>query len=222
VAACRLVPEIQAGHEAGVLTHLPAQLGPYSSIEMPPDPSEKLLLPEDTVLVKKQYFTQKEVAERDILNFTLVLAGAERRSIHRPEVCLNGQGWTLLESKVVPVKIRAGQTLEVTDLLLEKTLTTGQGIAKQLRAHYIYWFIGTDLSTPSNFMRIWLTSWDNITRNVNHRWAYASVTCVITEGTPPEESGERQRDTAASQQVATEFIQQIVPQFQKAFLHESK
>jgi exosortase len=222
VAACRLAPEIQAGHEAGVLTQLPAQLGPYSSTDMPPDSSEKQLLPEDTVLVKKQYFTPKEAAERDILNFTLVLAGAERRSIHRPEVCLTGQGWTLLESKVVPVQISANQTLEVTDLLLEKTVTPDQGQAKQLRAHYVYWFIGTDLSTPSNAMRIWLTSWDNITRNVNHRWAYASVTSVITEGTPPEESGERQRDTATSLQVATEFIRQIVPQFQKAFLHDAK
>jgi hypothetical protein len=67
-------------------------------------------------------------------------------------------------------------------------------------------------------MRIWLSTWDNMARNVNHRWAYASVTVWVTENLSPEESGQRLRDDVQSMKLAEDLIQQTTPYFQKSFM----
>jgi exosortase len=216
--ACRFSPEVRAGDSSGVVMNLPTALGRYLGQPLEKDSAEKELLPADTQMIKMQYRSPGVSEDRDVAQVTLVLAGAERRSIHRPEVCLDGQGWTLLDAKVVPVEISPGKILEVKDLLVEREIRPKNGERKMLRAHYFYWFIGTDVSTPSNAMRIWLSTWDNMARNVNHRWAYASVTVWVTENLSPEESGQRRRDDAQSMRLAEDLIQQTTPHFQKAFM----
>jgi hypothetical protein len=181
------------------------------------DAAEKELLPTDTQMVKMQYRSPGRPADRDLAQVTLVLAGAERRSIHRPEVCLDGQGWTLLDSRIVPVEISPGQFLNVKDLLVEREMRRADGTPKMLQAHYVYWFIGTDVTTPSNAVRVWLTTWDNIARNVNHRWAYASITAWVTDNLETRESGQRARDSEGTTKLVSELIRRLVPQFQKEF-----
>ena len=196
---------------------LPTAMGRFLGQSLEKDAAEKALLPEDTQMLKMQYRSPGLPEDRDLAQVTLVLAGAERRSIHRPEVCLDGQGWTLLNSTIVPVEITPGRTLQVRDLLVEREIRMPDGKTKMLRAHYIYWFIGTDVTTPSNAMRVWLSTWDNIVRNVNHRWAYASITAWVTDNLEPAESGQRQRDVEASRKLATEIVRVLVPRFQKDF-----
>lgn len=167
-------------------------------------------------MIKMQYRSPGLPADRDLAQVTLVLAGAERRSIHRPEVCLDGQGWTLLDSRIMTVQISPGRSLDVKDLLVERELHRADGKPKVLRAHYVYWFIGTDVTTPSNAVRVWLTTWDNIARNVNHRWAYASVTAWVTDNLETRESGQRARDSEATTKLISEIIRELVPRIQKA------
>ena len=217
IAACRLSPEVRAGDASGVIMELPTAMGRFLGQSLEKDAAEKALLPEDTQMLKMQYRSPGLPEDRDLAQVTLVLAGAERRSIHRPEVCLDGQGWTLLNSTIVPVEITPGRTLQVRDLLVEREIRMPDGKTKMLRAHYIYWFIGTDVTTPSNAMRVWLSTWDNIVRNVNHRWAYASITAWVTDNLEPAESGQRQRDVEASRKLATEIVRVLVPRFQKDF-----
>lgn len=221
IGACRFSPPMRAGDSAGVIMELPAGVGRFLGDPLEPDKVEKEQLPADTQIVKMRYRSLGHPEERDLANVTLVLAGAERRSIHRPEVCLDGQGWTLLESRVLPVEIVPGWILEVKDLLIERQITRSNGSKTRLRAHYIYWFVGTDVTTPSNARRVWLSSWDNITRNVNHRWAYPSVMLWVTDNLDPKESGQRQRDSVTTVKLAEELIRALVPRFQKSHLPHS-
>lgn len=218
IAACRFSPEVRAGDVSGVIMELPTAVGRFLGQPLEKDAAEKALLPEDTQMLKMQYRSPGRPEDRDLAQVTLVLAGAERRSIHRPEVCLDGQGWTLLGSTIVPVEITPGRTLPVKDLLVEREIRLPDGKTKRLRAHYVYWFIGTDVSTPSNAVRVWLSTWDNITRNVNHRWAYASITAWVTDNFAPGEFGQRPRDSAATTRLVTELIRDLVPRFQKDFV----
>lgn len=218
VAACRLSPPMKAGNMAGVVMELPAGIDRYLGDAEQPDEVEKKLLPADTQMVKMRYRSVNAPERRDVVQVTVVLSGAERRSIHRPEVCLDGQGWTLLESRVIPVEIHPGQVLEVKDLLIERSLVGPNGQRKQVRAHYVYWFVGTDVTTPHNLTREWLSSWDSIFRSVNHRWAYASVSAIVTENFTPEESGQRVRTNAETLAVITKLIRNLVPRFQKDFM----
>lgn len=219
VLACRLAPEIRGGNEAGVVMRLPSGVGRFLGEAVEPDKVELELLPSDTQLAKMRYHTAALRADRrDQADVTLVLAGAERRSIHRPEVCLQGQGWTLVASQVLPVEITPGRPLEVKDLLIEKPVQLKDGRRKTLRAHYVYWFVGTDVTTPSHFTRNWLSTWDSVFRNVNHRWAYPSVMAWVTDNFDPGELGQRQRGSAETLGMIEELIRNLVPRFQREFM----
>jgi exosortase len=218
IAGCRLSPEVTAGSQAGVVMKLPAGIGRFVGDVEEPDQVEKELLPADTQMVKMRYRTLSSPELRDVANVTLVLSGAERRSIHRPEVCLDGQGWTLLESRVIPVEISPGRILQVKDLHIERIWVAPDGSRRPLRAHYVYWFVGTDVTTPHNATRVWLSSWDNITRNVNHRWAYPSVTAWVTENFDPAETGQRRRSSEETMEVILTLIKNLTPRFQTSFM----
>jgi exosortase len=218
LSACRFSPTMHAGESAGVIMELPSSVGRFIGDELEPDKIEKELLPTDTQLVKMRYLTPDKNPEAcDMANVTIVLSGAERRSIHRPEVCLDGQGWTLLDAHVIPVEISPGKVLQVKDLHISREIVRPDQSKTTLSAHYLYWFVGTDVTTPSNFTRIWLTTWDNITRNINHRWAYPSVTVWVTDNLDPNESKQRKRSSTESVKLATELIRELVPKFQRQF-----
>ncbi|HCN78020.1 MAG TPA: hypothetical protein DIT13_12605 [Verrucomicrobiales bacterium] len=218
LAVCRLSPELSAGSEAGVVMTLPERTSLFMGRSEKPDTVEKTLLPADTQIVKMRYATPRPPEERDRVDVTLVLAGAERRSIHRPEVCLDGQGWTILEQRVVPVELPGGCVLEVKDLLIEREWLDDAGGRRMLRAHYVYWFVGSDVSTPNNWTRVWLSSWDNVLRSVNHRWAYPSLTAWVTEGWDPALTGQRQRTSEQTLELIKNLIRELAPGFQKGLM----
>lgn len=218
LAACRLSPELSAGNEAGVVMTLPDRTSLFIGRSEEPDTVEKKLLPADTQIVKMRYATPRPPEERDRVDVTLVLAGAERRSIHRPEVCLDGQGWTILEQRVVPVELPGGRVLEVKDLLIEREWLDDSGGRRVLRAHYVYWFVGSDVSTPNNWTRVWLSSWDNVLRHVNHRWAYPSLTAWVTEDWDPAITGQRRRTSEQTLELIKNLIRELAPGFQKGLM----
>jgi hypothetical protein len=216
---CRLSPEVGGGGEAGVVMELPAMLRDFVSEPRDPDPVETRLLPADTRFAKAVYRTRAaDAASRDVIHCELVLSGAERRSIHRPEVCLQGQGWTLLESSTRTLPVSGGHELRVRDLYIRKDITLKDGTRRPLRAHYFYWFVGQDVATPSHAERLWLTLRDNITRGVNHRWAYATALALVTDNFSPPEIGERPRGSEATIALLGNFIHDLAPRFQKSFM----
>ena len=219
--ACRLSPAVRTGTSCGVIMDLPASLPGYVGRIGRPEAIEKELLPDDTEFAKAVYFsTAPDVAGRDVIHCSIVLSGAERRSIHRPEVCLVGQGWQLLDSSIIAVDMGGGRKLSVKDLYIEKVVTLTTGERRPVRAHYLYWFVGADVTTPSHVERIWLTLWDNLTRNVNHRWAYPSVMALATDNFTSAEIGERVRTGPETQEALLGLIRQLVPLFQKEFMEQ--
>lgn len=219
VTLCRITPEIAAGGEAGVVMRLPSAVSGMVAEFREPGAVERALLPADTEFAKADYATPtREAARRDVIHCGIVLSGAERRSIHRPEVCLQGQGWTIAESRTRRIAIGPGRGLRVRDLEIRKNAMFRDGARKPVRARYVYWFVGRDVATPSHWERVWLTLRDNITRGVNHRWACVSVLAVVTEQLTPGESGQRARNDAETEAMLDDFIRGIVPRFQKSFM----
>jgi hypothetical protein len=114
-----------------------------------------------------------------------VLAGGEKRSIHRPEVCLPGQGWTINSSEVVPVTLSTGTKLQVMKLVLEREVQASAKERIKIKSLFLYWFVGKGVTTPKHETRVFLTSWDRVVHNLNHRWAYVIVNSMVTEGLAP-------------------------------------
>lgn len=219
VALCRLSPAITPGNGLGVVMKLPATLPGFVSEPREPDAVVKSVLPADTQFAKALYYSPSKIAAlRDQIQCEIVLSGAERRSIHRPEICLQGQGWTLLDSTTRKLPMGEGRELDVRDLYIRKDITLKDGTRRPLRAHYYYWFIGQDVSTSSHAERLWLTMWDNATRGANHRWAYAATLAFVTDNFSAAEIGERPRSNEETIALLGNFIRDLAPQFQKSFM----
>ena len=185
IVGCWLIPAANVGDETGVTMALPDHVGTLEGYYEPVSQAELEILPPDTTFARKTYGSP--FADRlDRILCSIVLSGREKRSIHRPERCLPGQGWSVLDSKVIDVPLDSGHPLKVTALLLSRPVTLSDGTSRQLQSYYLYWYVGRKVSTPYSFVRVMLTNWDLVVNRFNQRWAYVIVSKPITEGFEPD------------------------------------
>ncbi|MEI6070692.1 MAG: exosortase C-terminal domain/associated protein EpsI [Verrucomicrobiae bacterium] len=167
---------------AGISMELPALIGTFRGTTQAVSDAEKVVLPADTEFSKMLYKNADDVP----VNVQIVLAGAEKRSIHRPEVCLPAQGWTIISRGVVRVPLANGQSLEVMQLVLSRPIEVRAGDIRTLNSVFLYWFVGDRVTTPSHVMRLFLTSWDRVVHRKNHRWAYVIASAPVLKGLAPQ------------------------------------
>lgn len=191
--------------EAGVIMRLPTLVGEYWGTDEPVSPSELALLPADTEFAKKIYQDLSGTS----LTAQIVLSGGEKRSIHRPEVCLPGQGWSVQAGEVVPITLANGRVLEVMKLSLQREIQVGPDERRQLKSYFLYWFVGKDATTPHHWVRLAKTNWDMVWHKLQHRWAYVIVTAPVLEGFKPGA-----KTDVETLDMLKDFIRQAVPKFQ--------
>ncbi len=172
---CVGTPEVREGDVAGVAMSLPEELDGWTGQDIPMSEGEQNLLPPGTLLARKKYSDKNGYW----LVCTIVLSSADRRSIHKPEICLPGQGWSTDSGNVVRIDA-GGQPLSVMTLDISRPFPQRDGTQKKLRGKFAYWFVGRDVLTPYHWERIFRTAYDRIFRGVGHRWAYVSVMAVET------------------------------------------
>jgi len=192
--------------ETGILMELPDSIDGFTGKSESVSESEKIILPADTEFAKKLYTD----ASNDQINTQIVLSGAEKRSIHRPEVCLPGQGWTIKSSETLPIPLKSGHNLNVTMLRIARPFIQGKETG-ELNALFLYWFVGHGTTTPSHLMRVARTSLDVLLHNVNHRWAYVIVSAPVLEGVTPQGKDENQ-----TREMLKTFISGLAPQIMKS------
>jgi len=209
IVACKLSPEIKVGDQSGLALTLPDTISDFQGTELEISEAEKKILPTDTQFAKKVY----RGPDGSTAYYTIVLSGEDRNSIHRPEVCLPGQGWNKPHPYERTIALSDDRNLDVRDLYLEREYQNEDGTKGILRAHYYYWFVGKDVTTPNHMSRIMMTMRDNIVRNINHRWAYVSVMSVVeaSEGQSQEEASEETR------QLLDSLIRESIDEYQTAF-----
>lgn len=205
-ALCLLTPSPNTAPLAGVIMDLPEQIGNFTGKVIAATPGELAILPADTQIVRREYLDPAG----DRIMASIVLSGGEKRSIHRPEVCLPAQGWSMRGGKVEKLALADGSDLEVMNLSLVRQVEVGPGDRRNLYAHYLYWFVGKNVTTPNHWHRVFLTSYDRITKNLNHRWAYVIVMSIVTEGFVP--GGKNEPQTV---QMLKEFTAEIAPTFMR-------
>lgn len=157
---------------------------------------EKQLLPPDTQLLRKVY----QDAYRRTVFVTIVLSGSERASIHRPQICLEGQGNVIVDDRTMEVPIPGRKPLDVMvlDLLESRKMAGGDRVSTA--SYFAYWFVGKGRETPSHLQRMLWMATDRIFHNVSHRWAYISV------------AGLREADSEAYKGEVKAFVSELYPQ----------
>lgn len=143
---------------------------------------EREILPEDTGYSRKNYVSTSNPNQRVFLS--IVLSGRDRSSIHRPEICLVGQGWTIKDRAIHEFKWPAGAGGGVPASLLhiDHEFTSSRGEKSKIPALFAYWFVGADQVVASNTERVFLTSWDRVRHLQANRWAYVVLQTHALDG----------------------------------------
>jgi EpsI family protein len=137
--------------------------------------AERRILPVDTIIKKKQYVD----ARGRSIYVSIVVSGAEQRSLHRPQQCLPAQGFVIDSGDVIQVPIANREPLEVMLLGLHWRAAAGSGGS---RVAYAYWFAGGDRETASHIRRLFWMSRDRIIKGIVPRWAYITVSLQGDQG----------------------------------------
>jgi len=192
--------DMDQDRQTGVNMELPDSIPGYLAFNEEPSSAELHILPADTEFAKKRYVGG---GSADV-NCEIVLSGAAKSSIHRPQVCLVAQGWTIQQEQTVPITLEDGRSQKVRVLTISKSEE-----GKVYTGYLIYWYVGKDRTTEDNFRRILLTSWDRVVRRVNHRWAYVTISGFI-----PGDG----RDAESAKQLLADlvrFTREIIPLIQQ-------
>ena len=140
---------------------------------------ERRLLPADTVLVRKRY----RHPYKPSFDVTVVISSSEEVSIHRPEMCLTGQGYDIAGEAVRQVPVAGRSPLEVRVMSIFRRYQAADGRMKEQPGYFAFWFLSRDHETASSARRILLATWDRVIHGHVSRWAYISV-AGIRPGSP--------------------------------------
>ena len=206
VLAFHFSSSVNTPTQSGVIMNLPTYVGDFIGKDEAPSAGEKYVLPKDTEIVKKSYTN----SIGDMLSANVVLAGAEKRSIHRPELCLPAQGWSINREHEVPIRLADGRTISVMQVSISRPIQNTAGETRTLNSYYYYWFVGNGITTASHVTRLLINSWDRVMHHKNHRWAYVAVSGPILEGF--KRDGKNAEET---QSMIADFIAEMAPQVMK-------
>jgi hypothetical protein len=164
-------------------------------------------LPEDTQGARRLY--KHESGKQ--LYCSIVLAGRDVTSIHRPELCLPGQGWTIRSEYVEHVEIPSAHKgrLGVMRMNTEREVEVAPGQKARMRSVFAYWFVGKDRVTPHHMERIILTTKDRVFHNTNHRWAYILIHAQV-DPTGHEPGSDVPEDEAM--EMVAGFVKDVYPE----------
>ncbi|MFV0338862.1 MAG: exosortase-associated EpsI family protein [Chthoniobacterales bacterium] len=205
-AFCNVSFKSSEASEAGVVLDLPYRLLGMFGQDGEVSEGERVILPKDTEFAKRSY---SDMAGNTV-NCQIVLAGTDRRSIHRPEICLPAQGWTMKASQPVEIDLKNGGETKVTMLDLVRKVEVGPGEFKELPMVFMYWFVAKNYSTNDNMTRILKTNFDMLFYNKMNRWAYVIVSAPVLKGFTP--GG---KDKAETIEMLKQAVQEVVPAIQK-------
>jgi EpsI family protein len=167
--------------------------------------AEKNILPSDTEGARR-LFKDKDGHQ---LFCSIVLAGRDVTSIHRPELCLPGQGWSIQNEYVqrVPVATAPEGALEAMRINAIRSIPLPDGGTGHYRAVFVYWFVGKGRTTAYHWQRILWTSLDRVFHNTNHRWAYILIS-MPNIGDAARDDGKSSEETM---KVVSRFVQDVYP-----------
>jgi hypothetical protein len=203
-------PHTALSPKSGVVMHLPGYVdvdGGFVGTTAEVTEPERYILPKDTEFARKNY---SDFPGPDRIFCGIVLSGVAQQSIHRPEVCLIAQGWSIINQEDIKIPLESGRVLTVRNLTIKKVVPYN-GKAVTLERYNMYWFVGENITTASHVTRAFLSSWDRIVHNRAHRWAYVTVASGIN---PNPQEGEL--NAAQTKNLMIDFIKKIVPTFQKS------
>ncbi|HVU22998.1 MAG TPA: exosortase/archaeosortase family protein [Opitutus sp.] len=143
---------------------------------------EREVLPEDTGFSRRDYVLLRNPAHTVFLS--IVLSGRDRSSIHRPELCLVAQGWTIRSEgrhafgwPTEESARMAAPAVPATVLRTERAIP-GKGVVPAVVA---YWFVSSDAVEANYWRRVLRDAWNRLHGRAD-RWAYVLMQTDAQDG----------------------------------------
>ena len=146
-----------------------------------PEPEVVLgFLPPDTSFAERLYTAPDGF---QVLG-TLVLMGADRTSIHKPDYCLPGHGWHIDSKNIVRVPVGGAQPYElpVAKWIVSANFQTPDGQTGKRSGIYVFWFVADHEQTPEFYGYLKRLTRGLLFTGVMQRWAYVSYFSVCEPG----------------------------------------
>lgn len=140
---------------------------------------EREILPPDTGYSRKVYVSLAQ-PNRDVL-LSLVLSGRDRSSIHRPELCLVGQGWTIDGARTHQFASQGGGSFPATVLQIQREVASPRGTVRVPQLA-VYWFVDSEAVVSTHWERLARDAWNRLTRGRADRWAYVLMQTDARDG----------------------------------------
>jgi hypothetical protein len=185
----------------GVLVALPVQVTGFESRPVDVSEAERNMLPKDTTFGKRIY----RASDGFEVGVNAVMMGTDRTSIHKPEFCLPGQGFTIDKEEMETVRIPGpvAYDLKVRKFTCSRDLRMQDGRTTKVRALYVFWFVSDGELATNPWEMMWLSARDLVSTGQLRRWAYVSCFSMFPVGME-----------APAWKRMQEFIALSVPQFQ--------
>lgn len=142
-------------------------------------PVEREILPPDTGFSRRSYVALHQPGHEVFAS--IVLSGRDRSSIHRPELCVTGQGWTITGKFAHRFQYPGHPEAGVPATVLRIRRETRQG-GRPLPALLAYWFVSGQRVVPTLWERMGWGAWDRLRHGRADRWAYVLLQADATDG----------------------------------------
>jgi EpsI family protein len=138
---------------------------------------EREVLPADTGFARRNYVN---VQSAQAVFFSVVLSGRDRTSIHRPELCLIGQGWSIRDRSRRALRWAGGSGAVVPATVLRTEQAMREG--RTMPALTAYWFVSSEGAVATHWERLLRDAWSRVRHGRADRWAYVLMQTDGTEG----------------------------------------
>jgi hypothetical protein len=159
---------------------LPERVLDFTSTNMPEAQVVLDYLPKDTSYASRHY----TAADGAWAMANVILMGADRTSIHRPDYCLPGQGWQIRDKTEVKLNI-PGTTpyeLPVMKWTVSNTFPAPGGGQQTVSGLYVFWFVTQGQTTDDFPTMLKSMLFNQLAHGVLQRWAYISYFTVCRPG----------------------------------------
>lgn len=197
-----LIPKQSGPQPTGVTLSLPSIIGEWYGRDIAVSDREKQTLGHETEFARKSY---TDLAGNGII-VSIVLAGQDMNTgIHRPERCLQAQGWTIVDSRVVTIPLDLPQcpALQTTRLHNMQSARLPDGQSVNVYNLDYFWFVGYGRLTASHIERNLIDIYDRLFKGYNQRWAFITVTAQMADDSP--------RTTETADRIIQKMIAELFP-----------
>ncbi|HZV33219.1 MAG TPA: exosortase-associated EpsI family protein [Verrucomicrobiae bacterium] len=185
--------------------YLPVHVLDYQSKAIPMEQAVLDKLPQDTSFGTRIYARSQD----DFLLMNVVLMGTDRTSIHKPQICLPGQGWNIDNGhssyETVRIEKPHPYDLQVNKLVCSRDVRTEGGNSAKQSCVFVYWFIADNDLAAGHWSLMRKMATHLLWTGELERWAYVYCMGVCPPGGEDETYARIKK-----------FITAAVPQFQLA------